>query len=170
MTIPRFEFKADIGVDDAGLVTGIAWPFGSPDRVGDEIAPGAFQSARPPLPMLFAHDPSQPLGAWESIAETAKGLEVKGRLLVDDVTRAKEVRALVKSGAVRGLSIGFITKSAATRKGGGRTIKALELVEISLVTVPSHPGARVTNAKSAATAIALAAAINRAAAALKRQR
>lgn len=163
----RLEFKADIDVSDAGIITGLAWPFGSPDRTGDEIAPGAFKSAKPPLPLLFAHDPSEPLGAWDAITETRKGLEVKGRLLVDDVARAREVRALVRSGAVRGLSIGFITKNAAARKDGGRTIKALDLVEISLVTVPAHPGARVTTAKSAATAIALAAAINRAAAALR---
>src|SRR5690349_17668601 len=108
----RFEFKADIAVDGTGVITGTAWPFGSPDRVGDEIAPGAFKSAKAPLPLLFAHDPTQPLGAWDTVAETAKGLQVKGRLLVDEVARSKEVRALVKSGAVTGLSIGFITKSA----------------------------------------------------------
>jgi HK97 family phage prohead protease len=165
--IPRYEFKADIGVDDTGLITGVAWPFGSADRMGDEIAPGAFKSVRAPLPLLFAHDPAQPLGAWDAVAETSKGLEVRGRLLIDDVARAREVRALVKSGAVTGLSIGFITKSALARKGGGRLIKGLDVVEISLVTVPAHPGARITTAKSAAAAIALAEAINRAAAALK---
>lgn len=167
MSNGRFEFKADIAVDDTGLISGIAWPFGTPDRVGDEIAPGAFKSAKAPLPLLFAHDPSQPLGAWDQLEETAKGLQVKGRLLVDDVARAKEVRALVKSGAVTGLSIGFITKSASARRGGGRVIKSLDLVEVSLVTVPAHPGARVTSAKSATALIALADAITRASAALK---
>lgn len=162
----RFEFKAALAVDDAGAITGTAWPFGTPDRVGDEILPGAFKSAKAPLPILFAHDPAAPVGAWNTIGETKAGLEVKGRLLIEEVARAKEVRALVKSGAVTGLSIGFITKSAAAKAGGGRTIKSLELVEISLVTVPSHPGARVRSAKSAAAAIALAEAINRAAAAL----
>ncbi|MFZ5690544.1 MAG: HK97 family phage prohead protease [Pseudomonadota bacterium] len=162
----NLEFKAALSVDDAGLITGLAWPFGSPDRVGDEITPGAFKSAKAPLPILFAHDPKAPLGAWDSIAETKAGLEVKGRLLVDEVTRAREVRALVKSGAITGLSIGFVTKAAKAKAGGGRTISAIELVEISLVTVPSHPGARVRSAKSAMQAIALADAINRAALAL----
>jgi uncharacterized protein len=161
-----FEVKANVSVDDAGVISGIAWPFGSPDRMGDEIAPGAFKGASAPLPMLWSHDPSSPVGAWDSVRETSKGLEVKGRLLIDDVPKAKEARALVQAGAVRGLSIGFVTKNSASRKGGGRVIKALELVEISLVTVPAHPGARVTSAKSAATALALAAAINRAASAL----
>lgn len=88
-------------------------------------------------------------------------------MLVDDLTRAREVRAMVKSGAVRGLSIGFGIKRATTRKGGGRTISALDLAEISLVSVPMHPGAKVISAKSAEAAIAFAAAINRAAKAFR---
>ena len=74
---------------------------------------------------------------------------------------AREVRALVRSGAVRGLSIGFVTRKAAARPGGGRTITSLELMEVSLVTLPMHPGARVTSAKSAVEALRVADAINR---------
>lgn len=157
------ELKASVSVDDAGAITGMAWPFGSPDRMGDEILPGAFKSAKAPLPLLAFHRPDDPVGVWEAITETPKGLAVSGRLLVDDLPRAREVRALVKSGAVTGLSIGFMTKSARARSGGGRTIRAVELVEISLVSVPAHPGARVSSAKSAEQAITLAEAINRAA-------
>jgi HK97 family phage prohead protease len=164
----RLELKAVVAVDEAGVITGTAWPFGSPDRMGDEIMPGAFKGARPPLPMLAFHDPAAPVGSWTEIAETAKGLTVKGRLLIDDVPRARELRALVQAGAVSGLSIGFTTKKAETRKGGGRTIRAVDLLEISLVTVPAHPGAKVTSAKSAADAIRIAEAINRAAVALRR--
>ncbi|MBK5958585.1 peptidase U35 [Rhodoplanes elegans] len=163
----RIEFKASLAVDEAGTITGLAWPFGTPDRVGDMVAPGAFKGAAPPVPMLFQHNPAEPVGAWNVIEEKADGLHVTGRLLIEDVARAREVRAFVQSGAVRGLSIGFVTKSATGRKGGGRTITALDLAEISLVTIPMHPGARVTGAKSAAAAIALAEAINRAAAALR---
>lgn len=163
----RFEFKASIGVDDAGTITGLAWPFGTPDRVGDMIEPGAFASAALPLPMLFGHDPNQPVGAWDHAVETAEGLEVRGKLLIGDVERAREVRALVQAGAVGGLSIGFSTRKAAPRKGGGRTISALDLVEISLVSIPCHPRARVTGAKSGFDAIRIADAINRAALALR---
>jgi HK97 family phage prohead protease len=165
----RIEFKASLSIDEAGTITGLAWPFGAPDRVGDEILPGAFKSAKAPLPILMGHDSMQPLGAWNVISETTKGLEVKGQLLVNDVVRAKEVSALVKAGALGGLSIGFITKSASARKGGGRTIKALDLVECSIVAVPMHPGAKITSSKSAAAAIALAEAINRASAALQQK-
>ncbi len=143
----RIEIKASITVDEAGEITGTAWPFGSPDRIGDVIEKGAF-TAPARLPMLFAHDQSQAIGVWDSIAENDNGLIVKGRLLVDDVSRAREVRALVREGAVNGLSIGFVTRKAAPRRGGGRTIAALDLHEISIVPIPSHPGARITNIKS----------------------
>ena len=156
------EVKASVSVDEAGAIVGCAWPFGSPDRMGDVIEPGAFKGAKGPLPMLAFHRPDDPVGVWSEVTETAKGLTVKGRLLVDDLPRAREVRALVKSGAVTGLSIGFMTKSATARRGGGRTIRAVDLVEISLVSVPAHPGARVSSAKSAEQAIALAEAIHRA--------
>src|SRR3954471_23841783 len=142
------EFKAAIAVDEAGAITGTAWPFGAADRVGDVIEKGAFRTpAR--LPMLFAHDQAQAIGVWDSITETDEGLTVKGRLLIDDVQRAREVRALVREGAVTGLSIGFVTRKAAARRGGGRNITALDLHEISIVPVPSHPGARITIAKAA---------------------
>ncbi|RNI20993.1 phage major capsid protein [Paracoccus pantotrophus] len=145
----RIEFKAQIAVDDAGAVTGLAWPFGTPDRVGDVIEPGAFAKALPPLPMLAGHDQTQPVGVWDEVSETPEGLAVKGRLLVNDVQRAAEVRSLIKAGALRGLSIGFASRKALPRRGGGRTISDLELLEISVVAVPAHPGARITSAKDA---------------------
>lgn len=161
------ELKASIAVDEAGTITGMAWPFGSPDRMGDVIEKGAFRSAKGPLPMLAFHRPDDPIGVWSDISESDKGLLVKGRLLVDDVPRAKQVRALVQSGAVTGLSIGFMTLKAENLKGGGRRIHAVDLVEISLVSIPAHPGARVTGAKNAAEAMRIAEAINRAASALR---
>lgn len=160
----RLFFETKIIGDDAGTISGLAWKFGTPDRIGDWIEPGAFKGAKLPLPMLFGHDMNDPVGTWDSAEEKADGLHVTGKLLVDDVARAREVRALVKSGAVRGLSIGFITKQASARPGGGRTIKSLELLEASLVTIPMHSGAKVTSAKSAVSALNIAAAINRAAA------
>ncbi len=142
------ETKADFTVTDAGEITGIAWPFGSPDRVGDVIEKGSF-TAPANLPMLFAHDQSQVIGVWDSITETAQGLIVKGRLLVDQIARAAEVRAMIRANAATGLSIGFITKQAKSRKGGGRTISALNLHEISVVAVPCHPAAQITSIKAA---------------------
>ncbi|WP_288427119.1 HK97 family phage prohead protease [uncultured Agrobacterium sp.] len=160
----RIFIETKMIADDAGTVSGVAWKFGTPDRVGDWIDPGAFKAVRLPIPMLFGHDMNDPIGTWDIATEKADGLHITGKLLVDEVSRAREVRALVKSGAVRGLSIGFITKTSSPRNGGGRLIKSLELLEASLVTIPMHPGAKVTSAKSAVQAISIAAAINRAAA------
>lgn len=149
----RLEIKAALSVTDTGEITGIAWPFHSPDRVGDVIEKGAFT---PPetLPMLFAHDQGQPIGVWDDIRETDQGLTVKGRLLVETVQRAAEVRSLIKERAVTGLSIGFVTKAAKPR-ARGRTITALDLHEISVVAVPCHPAAQITSIKAAGDAASL---------------
>lgn len=158
----RVFIETKIMGDDAGAISGLAWKFGEPDRIGDWIEPGAFKSAKLPLPMLFGHDMNDPVGSWDAAEEKADGLHITGNLLVNEVSRAREVLALVKSGAVRGISLGFITKQANARKGGGRIIKSLEWLEASLVTIPMHPGAKVASAKSAVQALQLVEAINRA--------
>lgn len=160
----RVYFETKLLADDAGAISGVAWKYDQPDRIGDMIVPGAFAKAAMPIPMLFGHDLNDPIGTWDA-AEDKNGVwQVKGKLLVDELPRAREVRALVRSGAVKGLSIGFLTGKAEPRSGGGRLIKSLELFEVSIVTVGMHPGARVTSAKSALQALQLASAINRAAA------
>jgi HK97 family phage major capsid protein/HK97 family phage prohead protease len=141
------EFKAALSSDDAGTITGLAWVFDKADRVGDVIERKSFNLSGK-LPLLFGHDQNQPIGVWDSIVETDKGLEVKGRLLINDVQRAKEVHALIKEDALSGLSIGFVTQKSTVRKGGGRTITALDLLEISVVSVPAHPDARIISAKA----------------------
>lgn len=144
----RLEIKAALAIDETGVITGTAWDYSTPDRVGDVIVKGAVGD-HTRLPMLFAHDQAQAIGVWESITETDAGLTVKGRLLVDDVVRAREVRALVQAGAVSGLSIGFVSQKATARARGGRTISKLDLHEISIVAVPCHPGATITTMKTA---------------------
>ncbi|MGO8202830.1 phage major capsid protein [Rhizobium ruizarguesonis] len=148
MTVERLEFKAAFTADDTGRVEGKAWDFSSPDRVGDVIEPAAFLGAvGKSLPMLFAHDQAQVVGTWDAVSVEADGLKVSGKLLVEDVARAREVRALLRAKSVTGLSVGFMTKKAAPRKGGGRTISDLDLIEVSLVAVPAHPGAQISNVK-----------------------
>jgi HK97 family phage prohead protease len=164
----RFLIEAKFDAGDDGAIEGKAWDFTTPDRIGDMIEPAAFRKAAFPLPMLFGHDQNDPVGIWTEAIEAKGGFMMKGRLLIEDLGRAREVRALVRAGAVKGLSIGFTTKKAVSRAGGGRTIKDLELHEVSLVTLPMHPGARVTSAKSAVEAMRLVAAINRATAQLAR--
>ena len=168
--LDRLETKASFTIDEAGTVEGIAWPFGSPDRVNDVIQPGSFKSAAFPIPMLFAHNPDLPVGVWESAVETKAGFEVKGRLLIPEVAKAVEAHALLKARAITGLSIGFKTLKSMRRADGGRTITALDLMEISLVTIPAHPGAKITTAKTypaSFKATAFLEAINRARKALQ---
>lgn len=157
----RLFFPTELKADDNGAISGIAWKYDAADRIGDMIAPGAFAKAALPIPMLAFHDMTDPVGVWESAEDKGGAWHVKGRLFVDEVARAREVRALVRGGAIKGLSIGFVTGKAAPRPGGGRMIKSLELFEVSLVTVGMHPGAKVTSAKSALAALSLASAIQR---------
>lgn len=144
----KIEIKAQLTATETGEITGTAWPFGSADRVGDTIQKGAFDQPAS-LPMLFGHDQGQVIGVWNEITETDTGLSVKGKLLVDDVERAREVRAMIRAGAVSGLSIGFVTKEA-KRHAKGRNIQRLELHEISVVAVPCHPDARISSLKGGA--------------------
>lgn len=160
----KLELKAALAVDDAGTITGNAWPFGSADTAGDLITKGAFNLAVANMPMLFNHNPSDLIGTWDDVKETADALTVKGQLHMDH-PRARAVHGMIKGGLVSGLSIGFRTKSS-TKQGRNRVISALDLYEVSVVRDPAHPRARITSAKSFDQASALAAAINRAAAAL----
>jgi HK97 family phage major capsid protein/HK97 family phage prohead protease len=143
----RFEIKADVAIDAAGTVTGIAWPFGSPDSVGDIIEKGAFGFANS-LPMVMEHDQKQVIGIWETFAETDKGLEVKGRLFVEGIEPARDAHRALKAGKIGGLSIGFRHNGFEPRAEGGRVFKSITVNEISLCRRPVHPGARVTVVKS----------------------
>jgi uncharacterized protein len=134
----------DLGADE---FEGYASLFGVPDGAGDIVAPGAFAASlrrRPPekVRLLYQHSAMEPLGVWEEIKEDARGLYVRGRLVLD-VRRAREVRALIAEGALNGLSIGFRTLRA-RRQGTGRLLSEIELWEISVVTFPLLAGSSVT--------------------------
>ena len=98
--------------------------------------------------MLFQHDPSQPIGVWTEIKEDARGLLVRGQL-AKDVGRAREVLSLMRGGALDGLSIGFRTVRARSEAGTGvRRVLEADLWEISVVTFPMLPEARIHAVKS----------------------
>lgn len=169
----HLEIKSEITVDAVGTVSGLAWPFGTIDKSGDMIEPGAFAGSTGPLPMLWSHERGAPIGVWTEITEEARGLIVKGRLFSEIVPRARDAYELLKSGIVTGLSIGF-NDTKATPRAGGRLIQSLRLQEISLASSPLNTGARVLSVKSETSpgeaALQLAAAIHRAAAALRIER
>ena len=130
-------------------IAGYASLFDTPDAGGDVVAQGAYAASLRRLAetgrrvrMLWQHDPAQPIGLWDEVREDARGLYVRGRLL-DAVARAREAAALITAGAIDGLSIGYRTRRATSEAGGGRRLAELELWEVSLVTFPMLPAARV---------------------------
>ncbi len=88
--------------------------------------------------MLWQHDPAQPIGIWDEVREDAYGLYVKGRMLTE-VAKGREAAALIGGGGDRGLSIGYRTVEARTRRQGAAAAGELELWEVSLVTFPMLP-------------------------------
>ena len=105
--------------------------------------------------MLFQHDANQPIGVWTSLQEDARGLYAKGQLSLD-VPKAREALALMRDRALDGLSIGFrAAKFRRDAKGESRRIDKIDLWEISIVTFPMMPDARVSRVKSQAFAGAL---------------
>ncbi len=130
-----------------GRIEGYASLFGVVDLGRDKVEPGAFAASlarRGPrgVRFLFQHDPAEPIGVWDSLSEDRRGLYVAGRLNLD-VARASEVRALLAQGALDGLSIGFRAVRSLRAPGGVRRLLEIDLWEISVVTFPMLPEARV---------------------------
>lgn len=162
------------GESGGAEIAGYASVFSEADQNGDVVAPGAFARSLRQLTadgrrikMLWQHDPMQPIGVWESVAEDSRGLRVQGRLLTD-VVRGAEAAALLSAGAIDGLSIGYRTIRA-EKAGRGRRLIELDLWEVSLVTFPMLPNARASEKApdpEAELAEALSAALKGARAAL----
>lgn len=136
-----------------GTFAGYASLFDTPDMSHDVIAPGAFaeslarRGARG-VRLLFQHDPAQPIGIWKALREDDRGLYAEGQLSVDN-SKARDILALLRTGAIDGLSIGFRANTAIRAgKGGSRRLTKIDLWEISVVTFPMLPGARVTSVKA----------------------
>lgn len=153
-----FEVKA---IDDEGVFTGYGSVFGNVDSYKEIVAPGAFAdslaewkaSGRLP-PVLWQHRAGEPVGPYLEMFEDTHGLFTKGQLLVKDVVRAKEARALMQAKAVNGLSIGFVVREDSYDKLTGiRTLKRVDLWEVSIVTFPANPAAQIANVKSAIDAL-----------------
>lgn len=143
------DYRPGLVVAEGASVSGYASVFGVRDKGGDIVMPGAYAAALKRLEgaggrvrMLWQHDPAQPIGLWDEVREDDRGLFVKGRLLTE-VARGREAAALMAAGAVDGLSIGYRTLRAEKLPGGGRKLLELELWEVSLVTFPMLPVARV---------------------------
>jgi HK97 family phage prohead protease len=148
------NFETRLASDDNGTFTGHAAIFDEANSHNEIVKRGAFTRSiadhaardRKPL-MLWSHDPADIIGVWDSVREDSTGLAVSGRLILDS-TRGRDTHALLKAGAVTGLSIGFRAKNATRNAKGVRVLNDVDLVEISLVGLPSAGNARVTSVRS----------------------
>jgi HK97 family phage prohead protease len=152
-------FRPRTRIDDDGTVEGYASLFGEIDAARDMVMPGAFSRTLKSrgvrrVPMLFQHDPAEPVGVWLELIEDFRGLRARGKL-IPEVGRARELLALLRDGAVDGLSIGFRTvKGRVDPASRVRKIHDLDLWEISIVTFPLLSGARVRAAKGVSSSTA----------------
>ncbi len=143
----RPEEALRIGKDNR--IEGYASLFDRGDQGGDVVAPGAYAKSLGALKatgrrikMLWQHDPALPIGVWDEAREDARGLYVGGRILTE-VGKGREAAALVEAGVIDGLSIGYRTRTAVRDGRGRRRLTELELWEVSLVTFPMLPDARI---------------------------
>ena len=145
----RVSFTSD------GAVEGYASLFGEVDQARDMVMPGAFTQTLQNrglrrIPMLFQHDPSEPVGIWLELREDWRGLWARGRL-IPEVARGRELLALVREGAIDGLSIGYRTvRGRIDPKTRIRRLYQVDLWEVSIVTFPLLTGARVHAVKGRA--------------------
>ncbi len=156
----RFEPSAD-----AAEFSGYAVIWGERNSHGEIVERGAFtktlaahRSAGTKPVMFWSHNRDDIIGVWDEIREDEKGLLVRGRLLTE-ISRGREVHEMMKAGAVNGLSIGFrVPPGGEERRSGIRHLRQIDLVEISVVGLPSAGRARITSVRSSGRSTESAAA------------
>ncbi len=132
-----------------GRFSGYAAIFDVPDKGRDVIRAGAFAQSlqnrsRYDVPLLWQHDQQEPVGIIEALREDARGLYISAKLSLDS-HRGADAYALIKDGALTGLSIGYRAREARPLpRSNLRELRSVELVEISLVSLPMQPLARLT--------------------------
>lgn len=147
-----------------GVFSGYGAMFGNIDSHGDVIEPGAFadslgerKASGRNVPMHLMHrvfgGDGLPVGVWTAVEEDAKGLRVEGKISGMNTDRGRHLFELVKDGGLAGLSIGFKVRQGGavygTKAGQPkRTLRKLDLKEISLVDDPSNALTRVNEIKA----------------------
>lgn len=156
-SLKNLAFTFDVkSVDAEGKFSGYLAVFGNLDSYGDKIKKGAFKATLKDfaargrkVPILWQHRWDAPLGVFDVLKEDDTGLYVEGQLLVADVRQAAEAHALMKAGAITGMSIGFETVAYKVDKDGNRELTEIKLWEGSIVTFPANDEARIDAVKSA---------------------
>lgn len=155
MVVP-FEVKAITEDEDYFFFEGYGSTFGDIDLGNDEVQYGAFAEdvalkmsdpSEAKLPALWQHDHDEPVGAYNLLQEDRIGLFVKGRMPKADTFVSGRVVPQMRVGSVKAMSIGYTVEDWSMR-GNVRLLNKLKLWEISLVTTPMNPKARITGLKS----------------------
>ena len=153
--LKHLTFETEIKSDAQGVFTGYGSIFGNEDQGKDIMQKGAFTKSlvsRPPskVKMLFQHKTDEPIGIFTDMYEDNKGLYVKGQLAMG-TQKGREAYELLKMGALDGMSIGFRAdpekQGYNENKRGIRTLKEVDLMEISLVTFPMNESALIESVK-----------------------
>ena len=150
-SLPLFELKSE----PQGLVSGYASVFGGCDSYGDCVLPGAFsmslakhKAAGTAPSMLWSHRQDQPIGRWSVLAEDTRGLHVEGQINLK-TSAGREAFEHLRAGDLNGLSIGYqVSPGGSEHRDGVTLLKGLDLYEVSAVTIPADPAARIVSVKS----------------------
>jgi HK97 family phage prohead protease len=143
-------------VDEEGHFSGYASVYNVIDAYREVVAPGAFantlrkwQSRNRLPPALWQHRSAEPVGPFTKMVEDERGLYTEGQLLVRDVQRAREARALMQSKTVDGMSIGFNSVVEEWNSDTKLlTLKEIDLWEVSIVTFPANQESLITEVRS----------------------
>lgn len=169
LTPTEIDVKA---VQEDGFFVGYASVFNVKDRGGDIVAPDAFKASLQQIPanrvkMLWHHKRDEPIGVWEKFEVDAHGLKATGRLILE-TARGREAHALMKAGAIDGLSIGYRTvRDRYDRVKSARILEDVLLEEVSLVSFPMNTESTVTTVKSSSERSDLVEAIRAATSKIK---
>ena len=152
----KFEIKTEEIDEEKGLFSGYGSIFNNKDLGNDVVMAGAFaqsigKKGAKAIKLLYQHKQDEPIGVFDEIIEDQKGLKVKGRLAMG-TQRGREVYELMKMGAIDGLSIGYRVDDKGydyDKRRRRRMLKSVDLMEISAVTFPMNPRARVQAVKGA---------------------
>lgn len=148
-----FDVKA---IEEDGTFSGYCSVFDVEDSYGDVVKAGAYaetikewaEKGKMP-PVLWQHARGDVLGVWTKLVEDEKGLYGEGQLLIKDVAKAREAHALMKHGAIDGLSIGYrVRKWSYNEEDGVLELLDIDLKEISIVTFPANEVSLVDNVKN----------------------
>lgn len=150
--LPSRRAGAPFSAAAEGRIRGYASLFGVMDLGRDVVLPGAFRDSlqrrgAEGIRLLWQHQPSEPIGRWEQVQEDRRGLLVEGQLDLS-MPRARDLFGLIQRGALDGLSIGYRSESERRDPATGiRNLERIDLWEVSLVTFPLLPQARLLDVK-----------------------